>query len=48
MFHFIHITRNKVYKAHSGLILEFKGSVRYVQKWHPTFITQVDLIPLNL
>ena len=30
-----------------GPILEFKGSVKYVQKEHPTFVTQVDLIPLN-
>ena len=26
-------------------ILEFKGSVRDVQKGHPTFVSQVDLIP---
>ena len=28
-------------------ILELKGSVRDVQKGHPAFVSQVDLIPLN-
>ena len=27
------------------LILEFKGSIRYVRKRHPTLVTKVDLIP---
>ena len=30
-----------------GPILEFKGSVRYIQKGHPTLVTQVDLILQN-
>ena len=28
----------------SGSILEFKGSIRHVQKGHPALVTQVDLI----
>ena len=31
----------------SGPILEFKGSVRHVQKGYPTLVTQVDLILQN-
>ena len=31
----------------TGDILEFKESIHYVQKGHPTFVTQVDLILQN-
>ena len=31
----------------TGPILEFKGSIRHVQKGHTALITQVDLIPPN-
>ena len=39
---------NSSYFNETGPILEFKGCVWHVQKGHPTFVTQIDLILQNL
>ena len=31
----------------TGLILEFKGNVRYVRKGHPSMVTQADIVLQN-